>query len=304
LAAIERAEEEEREAEAARNALFGKNAGELEAAQLEAFTAYQAKATELSAKENPSAEDKQELETLRRAYEATKTAKANIVRDGLSQQLWDARAAAGMDGLRGIINEASALQLALAKKAEEFPADDQTSNDLGAAETNILLLRDELLVMAQSTEVSVREAEGITEIAEDARQKEAYNRLYAEALPIARSGDSDRLGIFFEALEGTLRDAEREYNWAATENRPEATQRGVELNEALNDYTAGLDVQFDVVDDADQESLLPEVVLDEDEQDNLAFPIDASRSTEGGQADVTFRLMQMFDAVIEAEFNL
>jgi hypothetical protein len=79
--------------------------------------------------------------------------------------------------------------LALAKKAEEFPKDESTANDLGAAETNILLLRDELLRMAQSDEVSVREAEGITEVAASARKVEAYNRLYAEALPIARSGD-------------------------------------------------------------------------------------------------------------------
>lgn len=42
----------------------------------------------------------------------------------------------------------------------------------------------------------------------------------------------------------------------------------------------------------------------EDEEDALAFPIDVARGIEGGQADVTTRLMQLFDAVIEAEFNL
>ena len=44
--------------------------------------------------------------------------------------------------------------------------------------------------------------------------------------------------------------------------------------------------------------------MTEDEEDALMFPIDAARSTEGGQADVTFRLMQLYDAVIDAEFNL
>ena len=202
----ERAEQErianaEAQAEEARNALVGKNAGELEQAQLGAFEDYQAKAAELAAKDAPSDSDKEELERLRRAYEATKTAKANIVREGLQKKLYDARAANGLDGLRAIISDAATSQLALAKKSQEFPGDVIIANELGAAETNILLLRDELLVMAQSSEVSVREGEGITEIARTAREIEAYNRLFAETLPIARNGESETLAIYFEALQ-------------------------------------------------------------------------------------------------------
>lgn len=192
----------------------------------------------------------------------------------------------------------------MAKKAEEFPDDDQTSNDLGAAETNILLLRDELLVMAQSTEVSVREADGIERIATDARYVEAYNRIYAQALPIARSADPDALAIYFEAIDGTLKEAEKQYNFAVAESKADATERGVEFAEALNDYTAGLDVQFDVVEAVEQENLLPGIVLTEDDEDALNFPIDAARSVEGGASDVQFRLMQLFDEVIEKEFDL
>lgn len=84
-------------------------------AQIESFERFQAKAIELEGKEAPSAEDKAELEQLRREYEATKTAKANIVRDGIQKELWDARAANGLDGLRAIIADASADQLGLAK---------------------------------------------------------------------------------------------------------------------------------------------------------------------------------------------
>jgi hypothetical protein len=62
---------------------------------------------ELDSKEAPSDEDKLELEELRRAYEATKTAKANIVREGIAAELWAARAADGLDGLREIIDVAS-----------------------------------------------------------------------------------------------------------------------------------------------------------------------------------------------------
>jgi len=213
-AEAERVAEAQAKAEQTEAALVGKDAGELEAAQLEAFEAYQAKALELDALDAPSDEDKLELEELRRQYEATKTAKANIVREGLSKELWEARDANGLEGLRSIIREASWAQLGLAKIAEEFPRDVETANLLGAAETNMLLLRDELIVMAQSTEVSVREAEGISEIAESARNEEAYNRIYAQALPIARAGDYSTLDIFFSAIKAQLDEAEKKYNYA------------------------------------------------------------------------------------------
>lgn len=90
---------------------------------------------ELENLDAPSDEDKQELEELRRAYEATKTAKADIVREGIAKDLWDARAANGLDGIQAVIDDASRIQLALAKTAEEFPKDEEIANNLGAAET-------------------------------------------------------------------------------------------------------------------------------------------------------------------------
>jgi hypothetical protein len=200
-AAAERQAEAEAEAQATRDALAGKSAGELEAAQLDAYEAYQAQATAFG--DEPTPEEAEQLEELRRAYEATKTAKANIVRDGLSKQLWDARAANGLDGLRAIITAAGREQLGLAKLAAEFPRDEELRNDLGAAETQILLLRDELLVMAESQDVSLREAEGIEGIAKSARKLESYNRVYAQALPLARQGadGAETLAIFFSALD-------------------------------------------------------------------------------------------------------
>jgi hypothetical protein len=130
----ERIAEAEAAAQSAADALVGKSAGELEAAQLEAYEAFQLRAAELEGAE-ATPEQEQELEELRRAYEATKTAKANIVRDGLQKELWDARAADGLDGLRAIVAEASATQFALAKISQEFPKDEGIANDLGAAET-------------------------------------------------------------------------------------------------------------------------------------------------------------------------
>jgi len=51
------------------------------------------------------------------------TASSNIIRDGLSKKLWDAKDESGIDGLRNIVAEASLTQLDLAKKSQEFPED-------------------------------------------------------------------------------------------------------------------------------------------------------------------------------------
>jgi hypothetical protein len=72
--------------------------------------------------------------------------------------------------------------------------------------------------MAQSTEVSVREAEGIADIAENARNAEAYNRLYAQTLPIARAGDKDQLKLVWSAIKETFEDAENKFNYAVEKN--------------------------------------------------------------------------------------
>jgi hypothetical protein len=41
--------------------------------------------------------------------------------------------------------------------------------------------------------------------------------------------------------------------------------------------------------------------LNEDEEDALSFPIDTARSTQGGQSEVQFRLMQLFTAILDVE---
>jgi len=113
--------------------------------------------------------------------------------------------------------------------------------------------------------VSVREAEGISDVAEDARNSEAYNRLYAQTLPIARRGETEVLELYFEAIKSSFEDIEKQYNLSATENRPDAIEKGIQLAQSVMDYQASLDVQYDVVEDAEQEGLLPEVNLTEDD---------------------------------------
>lgn len=228
------------------------------------------------------------------------TASSNIIRDGLSKKLWDAKDESGIDGLRNIVAEASLTQLDLAKKSQEFPEDTQIQDQYSAAETEMRLLRDELLVMSESTDVSTREAAGILGISIEAKSVEAYNRLYAEALPIARNTPDDLL-FFFDAIEDTLRAAEREWNYASANGSPVLGQLEIEFNEALNDFEAGLKVRFDVDEKVSSEALLPEVVLTEDDADALNFPVDSARNVVGGQSDVDFWLKQVFDQMLELE---
>jgi hypothetical protein len=149
----ERLAKEKQQAKQTADSLAGKTAGELEAAQVVAFQAYQAKSAELAAKKTGTVTtaEKVALEKLRREWEATRTAKADIVKTSLLKKLWDARTKSGMTGLRNVIDDASRVQLALAKKNREFPNDIKTANELGAAETQILLLRDSLIQMAKDT---------------------------------------------------------------------------------------------------------------------------------------------------------
>jgi hypothetical protein len=300
--------EREAEAEAAREArraeLAGGSVADLEAAQLAAFEALQAAQEKLAAGGGVTDAEKQRLEELQRAYEATKTAKGDIVRERLNRRLTEARASDGLRGLTGVIDQASARQLALAKKAQEFPADEETALALTAAETEILMLREELLVLAGAPDVSLREGKGIKDLADGARSREAYNRLFAEALPLARAGDELSLEMYFQALEEQFQGAERDYNWAVAQNVPQAAELAVAFEEALTDYSAGLDVQFDVVEAARQEELLPEVVLTEDDEDALTFPVDTARAKLGGGKEVTARLMQLFDAINGVESAL
>lgn len=73
-----------------------------------------------------------------------------------------------------------------------------------AAETEIHRVAEQLEILASSETVSVRETQAIKDLAQDAREQEAYNRVYSAALPLAReaqaSEDSLPLDMFFAAV--------------------------------------------------------------------------------------------------------
>lgn len=94
--------------------------------------------------------------------------------------------------------------------------------------------------------------------------REAYNRIYAEALPIARSGVKEDFDIFFDSILEALREVERVFNYAKENNKPDLVQLSVEYDDALNDFNASIQVKFDVTEQVNGEKLLPDVVLDED----------------------------------------
>ena len=121
---------------------------------------------------------------LQMQYEAVKNVKEGIVLSEIAERLTQAKTRSGLNGLSEVADLASEKQMALAKKMQEFAGDEETSLTLKAAETEMRLIQEELYRLAASPDVSVRETDSIKLLAKGAREQEAYNRLYAEALPI------------------------------------------------------------------------------------------------------------------------
>jgi len=187
---------------------------------------------------------------------------------------------------------------------QEFPGDEETSLALTASETEMHMIQEELERLAASDEVSVRETSTILGLAQTAREKEAYNRLYAEALPIARGGDEMEFEMYFAALGTAFQAVETDYNWAVAEGKPEAADLAIAFEHALLDFNSALDVQFDVVEAVGQEQLIPEITLTEDEEDDLMTPVKDARARDGGGADIKILLKRLFDDVTGLEGKL
>jgi hypothetical protein len=192
----------------------------------------------------------------------------------------------------------------LAKKAQEFPGDLETELQLTAAETTMGLIQEELEALSVSDEVSVRETESIHLIAKAAKENEAYNRVYAEALPIARGGNDMEFDMYFEALDSQFETAEIDYNWAVEAARDDVAAYGEAFDKALLEANAALDVKFSVKEDVGQEALIPEVVLTEAEEADLKTPIDGFRLEAGGDVKVRDLLKGLFDNVTALENDL
>ena len=266
--------------------------------------AYQAESQRLEDQATITDAERAYLEELQMQYEATKKVKEDLILAEVAGRLAAAKQENGLDGLAEVADAAADVQLALMKKIQEFPGDEETSLALTAAETDVHLIQAELERLATSDEVSVRETESILDLAQSAKEKEAYNRLYAEALPIARGGDEMEFEMYFAALEAQFQDVEEEYNWAVAEKQPNAAELGEEFDRALLDFNAALDVQFDVVEAVDQETLIPEVVLTEDEEEELKEPIKDARAVDGGYVDIKNLLKSLFDDVTALESQL
>jgi hypothetical protein len=237
-------------------------------------------------------------------YEATRTAKREIILGDVAARLANAKVESGLLGLENVAHDAADRQQELAKKMQEFPGDEETELALTAAETEMHMIQEELDRLGNSDEVSLRETESILELAQAARANEAYNRLYAEALPIARGGNEMEFETYFAALEAQFGEIETDYNWAVAEKLPEATELGLAFDKALIDFNAALDVQFDVIEDVGAEQLIPEVTLTEDEEDDLRLPVKTARDKEGGGADIKELLKRLFDDVTSLETKL
>jgi len=173
----------------------------LEEKQAKAWTTFQAAAKELealppvstTAKDNAARRKaitakKAQVEELQLQYEATKKIKEDKVLGEIDAKIKKARNTGGLTELKALSVAAGVKARGLANKAREFPTSKKVGNALLAAKTEVELIEKSLGNLAKSDDVSVRESAKIAELEKAATEQEAYNRLYAEALPIARGG--------------------------------------------------------------------------------------------------------------------
>jgi len=110
-----------------------------------------------------------------------------------------------------------------------------------------------------------------------------------------------QIDMYFQSLEKKFQNVERDYNWAVAENKPEQAELGEKFDQALIDFNAALDVEFDVKEAVNQEKLIPTVTLTEEEEEELTYPIKDARAKDGGQADITTLMKKLFDNVSNLE---
>jgi len=109
-------------------------------------------------------------------------------------------------------------------------------------------LRDQLIWLSNDKDVSVRESQGIIQIASTAKKNEAYNRLYAATLPLARNIAKNPTGldIYWSVINDRYLNAEKDYNYAKKNNSSDLAQKKFAFEAALTDQNAGTNVKFDV----------------------------------------------------------
>jgi len=99
----------------------------------------------------------------------------------------------GLAGLEEMAKEVAEELTALNKQLEEFPDDPELANKFKAQETKMKLLAPALANVAKSDKVSGAQAEKMKALKQQAAEKKVYNKVFGEALPIARGGDEMEL---------------------------------------------------------------------------------------------------------------
>lgn len=157
--------------------------------------------------------------------------------------------------------------------------------------------------------VSTAEAHQLHDITERTLERESYNNIYKEALPIVKaaydSGDALEEEIYFESIEKNYKKAQQAYDDCqskAVACKEEDVPKKLEAaKKALRAYNASLDVKFKAEEAAKQDELVPEQELTEDEVDAIVASIAAWRQKEDGPELIQRFLIQKFDDLVEFE---
>jgi len=87
------------------------------------------------------------------------------------------------------------------KKAREFPDDEAIVLDLTRMKTKIDLVEQRMVDLENDPKTSVQETDQLKDVVEKTKERQSYNNLYAEALPIVKnaytSGQDMEKDIYF-----------------------------------------------------------------------------------------------------------
>jgi len=124
---------------------------------------------------------------------------------------------------------------------------------------------------------SVQETEQLKDVVEKTKERQSYNGLYEEALPIVKNayttGEDMEKDIYFSSIEKNYRKAQAAFEECAKNasacTEEDRDKRMREAKKALRAFNASLDVKFKAEEAAKQEELVPEKELTEDEVDDI-----------------------------------
>jgi hypothetical protein len=181
--------------------------------------------------------------------------------------------------------------------------------DYKAISTKMGLVLQRIRQLEEAPGISSAEAHQLQGITDKTLERESFNNLYKEALPIVKhayeTGDDLEEGVFFDAIKQEYQEAQAAYDDCKSKavacKEEDLPGKLAAAKIALRAYNASLDVKFRAEEAAKQEELVPEQELTEEEIDAIADKFKKWRQQEDGPALIQAFLIASYDTLLEFE---